>query len=188
MDFWAELWHEIGITWPRAVAVVLASAVMYLAFTVILRVWGQRLFANRSGSGLAVVLVLGAIIGRSMLGPNATLLGGLLCLATLLVLESLFGTGRRAGLFGHRRAVVVFVDGEFNHRALRRFHLDERIVWGRLRQSGVTNLDHVRALVLETDGNLSVLRAGADVDPRLFANVRGADRILDSHTPRRADG
>lgn len=179
MGFWAELWQEVGITFPHAVGVVFSSAVLYLTFTVVLRVWGQRLFANRSGSGLAVVLVLGAIIGRSMLGPNATLLGGLLCLATLLTLESLFGAGRRAGLFGHRRAVVVYVDGEFDRRALHRFHLDERVVWGRLRQAGVTNLDHVRALVLETDGNLSVLRAGEVVDWRLLTNVRGADRIVD---------
>ena len=110
MDFWDELWHEIGITPARAAAVVLASGTLYLTFTVILRVWGQRLFANRSGSGLAVVLVLGAIVGRSMLGPNATLLGGLLCLATLIALESIFGAGRRAGLFGHRRAVVIYRD------------------------------------------------------------------------------
>ena len=40
-------------------------------------------------------------------------------------------------------------------------------------------LDHVRALVLETDGNLSVLRAGEVVDWRLLKNVRGADRIVD---------
>ncbi|HJE52535.1 MAG TPA: DUF421 domain-containing protein [Tessaracoccus flavescens] len=180
MDFWAALWQEIGITLPHAVGVVVSSAVLYLAFTVVLRVWGQRLFANRSGSGLAVVLVLGAIIGRSMLGPSATLLGGLLCLATLLTLESAFGQGRRAGLFGHRRAVVVYVDGDFNRRALQRFHLDERVIWGRLRQAGVTSLDHVAALILETDGNLSVLRAGADVDPRLLTNVRGADRLLNS--------
>lgn len=178
MDFWVALWQEIGITGPRAVGVVIASAVLYLAFTVILRVWGQRLFANRSGSGVAVVLVLGAIVGRSMLGPNATLLGGLLVLATLLMLESVFGAGRRAGLFGHRRAVVIYHNGSFDRRAMHRFHLHEHVVWARLRQAGVTRLDDVRALVLETDGTLSVLRAGVEVDPRLFTNVRGADRVL----------
>lgn len=178
MGFWAELWHEIGITWPRAVGVVLSAGVLYLTFTVILRVWGQRLFANRSGSGLAVVLVLGAIVGRSMLGPNATLLGGLLVLATLLLLETIFGAGRRAGLFGHRRAVVIYDGATWNHQVMGRFHLHEYVVWSRLRQAGVTSLDDVRALVLETDGSLSVLRKGTEVDPRLFTNVRGADRIL----------
>lgn len=172
MGFGEELWHEIGITWAQATAVVIASCVLYLTFTTVLRLWGQRLFANRSGTGLAVVLVLGAIVGRSMLGPNVTLLAGLLCLATLLCLEAFFGSGRRAGLIGHRRAVMLYRDGHFVERELRRYHVDERLVWAKLRQSGVTHLDHVQLLILETDGSLTVVRSGTELDPRLLANVK----------------
>lgn len=178
MDFWAALWQEVGITWPQAVGVLIASCVLYLTFTTVLRVWGQRIFANRSGTGLAVVLVLGAIVGRSMLGPSATLTGGLICLVTLIGLESFFGTGRRAGLIGHRRAVIVAHNGELDHRLLRRYHLSESMVWARLRHGGITDLDEVRAVILETDGSLSLLRAGKPLDPRLLTNVRGADRLL----------
>lgn len=178
MNFWADLWWEIGIGVPQAVGVVLASCVLYLAFTTVLRVWGQRIFANRSGSGLAVVLVLGAIVGRSMLGPSATLLGGLLCLVTLIALEGFFGTGRRAGLIGHRRAVVLYAQGELDHSVVQRYHLSESMIWARLRQAGVRNLAEVKGVVLETDGSLSVLRAGATPDPALLTNVRGAERLL----------
>ena len=179
MSFWEQLWAEIGVTLAHAVGVVVASVVMYLAFTAVLRIWGQRLFANRSGTGLAVVLVLGAVCGRSMLGPNATLLGGLLCLAMLILLESFFGTGRRAGLIGHRRAVLIYCEGEIDRQLLRRYHLNERVVWTRLRQGGITHLDDVAAIILETDGTLSILREGHDVDPRLLTNVRGGERLLD---------
>lgn len=178
MGFAEQLWAELGITAAQAVAVVLASTVLYLTFTAVLRLWGQRLFANRSGTGLAVVLVLGAIMGRSMLGPNVTLLSGLLCLATLLTLEWLLGTGRRAGILGHRRAVVVYSDGMLDQRAIRHFHLDERIIWARLRQAGITNLDDVRALILEADGTVTILRQGTELDPRVLRNVRGAERLL----------
>lgn len=174
MDFLDGLWHQIGITAPQAVGTIIASCLLYLTLTVVLRFWGQRLYANRSGTGLAVVLVLGSIIGRSMLGPGPTLTGGLVCLATLLVMEWFFGAGRRAGLLGHRRAVVVYSGGKLDRTTLHRFHIDERVVWARLRQSSITHLDQVHALVLETDGTLSVLRAGTDIDPRLLTNVRGA--------------
>lgn len=178
MDFWTDLWFEIGIDWPKVVAVVFASCVLYLTFTTVLRVWGQRLFANRSGSGLAVVLVLGSIVGRSMLGPGPTLLTGLLCLLTLICLEGFFGTGRRAGLIGHRSAVVLFAAGQLDHAVLRRYHLSESMVFARLRQAGVRNLAEVGGVVLETDGSLSVLRAGSRPDPELLTNVRGAERLL----------
>ena len=39
MKFWQALWFEIGIDAPQAVGVVLASCVLYLAFTTVLRVW-----------------------------------------------------------------------------------------------------------------------------------------------------
>ncbi len=178
MEFATQLWQEIGINWAQAVGVLIAACVLYLSFTTILRVWGQRLFANRSGTGLAVVLVLGAIVGRSMLGPDVTLSAGLLCLLALVALEGFFGSGRRAGLIGHRRPVVLYADGELDRRELRRFHLDERLVWARLRRSGITQLDEVRALILETDGSLSVLRSGPPMDPRLLQHVRGAERLL----------
>ncbi|WP_296139443.1 YetF domain-containing protein [uncultured Tessaracoccus sp.] len=178
MGFWSELWFEVGISPAQAVGVMIAATVMYVAFTTVLRLWGQRLFANRHGTGLAVVLVLGAVVGRSMLGPNVTLLGGLLALGMLVMLESFFGAGRRAGLFGYRRAVVIYAQGEIDQRTIRRFHLDERIIWARLRQAGITDLAHVRALILETDGSVTILRAADELDPRLLSNVRGAERIL----------
>lgn len=178
MSFWDALWFEVGITGPQVVGVVLASGVLYLSFTTVLRVWGQRIFANRSGTGLALALVLGAVVGRSMLGPTATLLGGLLCLVTLIGLESFFGTGRRSGLIGHRQAVIVYRDGQLDQRLLRRFHLSESMIWARLRQSGVVSLDDIAAIILETDGSLSVLRVGVRPDQRLFGNVRGADQLF----------
>ena len=179
MEFLRDLWFEVGITPAQALGVIIAATVMYITFTVVLRVWGQRLYANRSGTGLAVVLVLGSVVGRSILGPNVTVLGGLIALAMLVLLESFFGAGRRAGLFGHRRAIVIYANKELDDRAIRRFHVDRRNLWARLRQSGITDLDHVHALILETDGSITILRHGDALDPRLLTNVRGADKILD---------
>lgn len=188
MDFTARLWQEIGTSAPHLAGVLISAVVLYLTFTVILRLWGQRLYANRSGTGLAVVLVLGAIVGRSMLGPNATLLGGLTCLATLVLLESIFGTGRRVGLLSHRRAVLVYDHGHLDRRAMRRYHLHEHVMWARLRQSGVGSLDEVQGIVLEADGSLSILRSDTPLHPEMLTNVRNGARLLDRAEPDRPKG
>ncbi len=177
MTFWSQLWAQLGTTGPHALGVVISSCVLYLTFTTVLRVWGQRLFANRSGTGLAVVLVLGALVGRSMLGPGPTLLGGLICLSTLVALEGFFGTGRRAGLIGHRSAVLVYHDGHFDQRTLRRYHLSQAMVWARMRQAGISNPGQVLAVVLETDGSLSLIRDGAPLHPSLLSGIRGGERL-----------
>ena len=179
MSFWAEFWRQVGITAPQFVATVAASVICYLVLTSVLRSVGQRLYANRSGTGLAVVLVLGAVTGRAMLGPGPTLLVGLTALATLVVMESFFGTARRSGLIGHRRAVVLYARGSLVHDQLRHYHVTENMLWQRLRGAGIRCLDEVWGIILETDGSLTVIRCGAEPDPRLLTNVRGAELLLD---------
>lgn len=181
MDFWSDVWAQVGITAPQLVAAILASIICYLVLTAVLRSVGQRLFANRSGTGLAVVLVLGAVTGRAMLGPGPTLMVGLTAIGTLVVMESFFGTARRSGLIGHRRAVVLYARGSLIHEQLRRYHVTESMLWQRLRAAGIGSLDEVWGIILETDGTLSVIRCGVEPDPRLLTNVRGAQLLLDDH-------
>ncbi len=179
MDFLAELWNQVGITLPQLVATGIASVVCYLVLTAVLRTVGQRLYANRSGTGLAVVLVLGAVTGRAMLGPRPTLMVGLAALGSLVVMERFFGTARRSGLIGHRRAVVLFAQGSLVHDQMHRYHVTESMLRQRLRTAGVGSLDDIRGIVLETDGTMSVIRQGKEFDPRLLTGVRGAELLLD---------
>ena len=62
MTFWEGLWWQIGLDLPGAVGVLLASIVLYLVFTTILQVAGQRLSANPSVLSVAVMALLGAMI------------------------------------------------------------------------------------------------------------------------------
>ena len=59
---------------------------------------GQRIFASPSSLDLAVVSVIGAMVGRATMGRNPTLTGGAIALATLLVCEHLAGRVRRAAV------------------------------------------------------------------------------------------
>lgn len=178
MSFAQRLWVEIGIHPIHILGIILASTVLYGAFTAVLRLWGQRLYANRSGTGVAVVLVLGAVIGRSMLGQEVTLVGGLICLAWLIGLESIFGAVGSSGFLGHRQAVVLYAQGVLDHRMMRRYHVDERVIWSKLRHAGIGSLAEVQVMILETDGTVSLIRNGVEIDPRLLRSVRGADRVL----------
>lgn len=169
MSFEQRVWQEIGITGPHLVSVLISSIVLYAMGALILHLWGQRLYANRSGPGFAVVLVLGAILGRSMLGPSSTLLGGVVAIVTLIVLEAIFGTARQAVI---NRASIIYANGTLDRRAVRHFHINEDAIWSKLRQSGVSSLDEVHAIILETDGSLTVLKHPVSTD--LLSGIRHA--------------
>src|SRR5690606_23084935 len=86
-----DLWYYLGMPPLAAVAVVISAVLLYAAFIVFSRLLGQRVLAQLSGFDLVVVIVLGAVIGRAILGHVPTLTAGLLALATILAMGGVIG-------------------------------------------------------------------------------------------------
>lgn len=179
-----ELWYYVGITGPAAVGVVLSTIVIYFVFGGVLRLWGQRLWSSPRSLDLAVVTVLGAIVGRSTMGHVPTLAGGLLALGTLAMLELAFRGLRRLPLPRLRpsgsttgRAVVLAVDGKVRNESLQRYGLTLPMLWSAMRQAGVSHPSQTSLVVLEPNGRISVLRAGQPIHPRALLGVRGAHTV-----------
>lgn len=177
-----DLGFYLGLTAWGAVAIVLSTVLLYFAFAAVLAHSGQRIFASPSSLDLAVVTVLGAIVGRAILGQVPTLSGGLLALGTLFVLESLAGRVRRSGriqLGQRHRAVAVMIAGHVDRAEMRRQHLDDRVLWGVLRTAGIRSPAEVALVVLEANGRFSVLRRGEEIHPAALTGVRRAQELLE---------
>lgn len=176
------LWYQIGISPAGAVGVVIATILLYLAFSLVVRFSWRYFGASHSSFELALVTVLGAVVGRSMLGNAPTLFGGAIALLTLFTLEGGIGLARRSSRYadlGHVHGVIVMADGEIDLPELRRLGITERDFWTSLRRHGVHAISEVGAVVVEHDGSLSILRAGTPVDRALMVGVRGAADLPD---------
>lgn len=179
------LWHQIGISPAGAIGVVIATILLYLAFTGFVRFSWRHLGASHSSFEFALVTVLGAVVGRSMLGNTPTLVGGAIALGTLLTLEGLIGITRRSGRYsryaelGHAQGVIVMVGNEIDLPELRRLGITERDFWTSLRRNGIHNLDEVGIVVIEHDGALSTFRTGTPVNRDIMVGVRGAADLPD---------
>ncbi|ANS77778.1 hypothetical protein SGUI_0382 [Serinicoccus hydrothermalis] len=177
-----DLWHYIGITPAGAIAVVLSTITIYFVFGAVLRLWGQRLYSSPRSLDLAIVTVLGAIVGRSTMGHVPTLTGGLIALGTLAGLEVTFRNLRRLPLpqldpQSRARAAVLVVAGKVQNDALRSYGLTMPMLWSSLRQAGVSHLSQAALVVLEPNGQISVVRAGQAIHPRALLGVKGAHRV-----------
>ena len=177
-----DLWHYIGITPAGAIAVVLSTVTIYFVFGAVLRLWGQRLYSSPRSLDLAIVTVLGAIVGRSTMGHVPTLTGGLIALGTLATLEVLFRNLRRLPLpqldgQSRARAAVLVVAGKVQNDTMRTYGLTTPMLWSALRQAGVSHLTQVALVVLEPNGQISVVRAGQPIHPRALLGVKGAHRV-----------
>lgn len=174
------LWDYIGITVPGAVAVVVATVVLYLAFVALTRLLGQRVLMSLSNFDLIVVIVLGAVLGRAALGQTPTMAGGLIALLTFFLLERMLGAlGARPQWerLISNRPVLLMAGPTFQADQLRRHHISEAELRSRLRQAGIRHDAEVAAVVLEPTGAVSVLRVGELIDPAMLAGVEGRERL-----------
>ncbi|MEZ5184462.1 MAG: DUF421 domain-containing protein [Candidatus Nanopelagicales bacterium] len=172
--------YYLGIHPIGALAIVLSTVLLYFSFALLLRWYGQRMYASPSSLDLAVVTVLGAIVGRAILGRVPTLAGGLLALAVLFGLEAIVGRVRRTEAVrtrGRHRAVAVMVDGRIDRTEMHRHHLDDNVLWSALRGAGVRNPADAALVVLEQNGRFSVLRAGEPIHPAALTGVRHANEL-----------
>lgn len=180
MTIMNELWSHVGITPGGALGVVVASMILYVMYTVVLALWGPRLFSSSSTLSIALLTVLGSLFARAMLGDFPTLGGALVAATTLLLLEALLGRLRRvsAPRRGRRHQPrVVIVEGRFVARPQRERVVSEADLLTRLRTAGVRRLEDAALVILESRGGLTVLRAGERIDERLLAGVLGLEFV-----------
>lgn len=164
----------LAITPLQAAAVVVSAAGMYVAFLVLVRVFGARVLARMSTFDLVVTLMLGSIAGRVILGNTPVLAAGVLGLGTLLLLEVVVGRLRTIPRI-HRwltpDPILIIDHGAVLEAGLRRAHITIDEVAGALRGQGIRHLDEVAYGIFEPTGAISLLRIGRDVDDRLLVDV-----------------
>lgn len=162
--------EQFQISVETALTVVIVTVSMYFAFIALVRVLGQHTLTSMSS------IAFGAVLGRTVLLAEPTLMIGLVALATLFVLQGLLGLFRQTPIFDrllHRAPVLLVADGVLLRDNMRRVHVVEDEIRQAVRRAGARRLQDVRCVVLERNGAVSVVASQAPVDPWLLEGVDG---------------
>lgn len=175
-----QLFEELGITGPHAIAVVLSAVGIYVAFLLFVRIFGQRVLMAMSTFDVVVTVMLGSVAGRVILGHPPTLTSGILGLATLFILEAVFGQLRssmRVHKLMNSPARLLMIGPDIQEKTLKRSHITIWELHGALRRAGIRSYQEIACVLHEPGGGISVLRRGVPIDPHLLTDVAEADRI-----------
>lgn len=189
-DGWAHaLQTSLGIE-PWRIPIVMLSAVgIYLCFLVLVRIFGTRVLSGWNAFDAVVVIMFGAVAGRVIIGHPPTLAAGVVGLATLMLMEAIFGAMQSVtGFRGfNTKPTLLMAHGKFVTRNLRRTHLSRGEVYAALRQKGIAHPEQVQCVILEASGGLSIIGQGEKVSPELLADVRGAAHLKSAGNPKGAE-
>jgi uncharacterized membrane protein YcaP (DUF421 family) len=154
---WFDSWTDIG----RVMAV---GAAAYVTLVLVLRLSGKRTLAKLNAFDFVVTVALGSTLATILLNSQVSWADGATALALLAALQLLVAwlASRVPGLRGAVTAEPTYLlrDGVIHEEALRDQRLTTAEVRQAVRNSGQGSLESVGAVILETDGTLSVI--GAD--------------------------
>ena len=148
--------------------IVIRCALVYTAVLIGLRLTGKREVGQITPFDLVLILLISNAVQNAMVGPDASLSGGLIAAGALLLLN--FTVGRVARkwlklgriLRGH--ATLLVNRGIVLEPHLKQEGISTEDLMASLREHGVASVEDVRLAVLEVDGSISVLK-NDDVTP-----------------------
>lgn len=152
------MWFD---SWTEVLRVLLIGSASYVALVLILRVSGKRTLAQLNAFDFIVTVALGSTLATILLSSDVTFLEGLTALVLLAGLQFVVAwasvrlPGARSLITS--RPMVLLISGQWQHAQLRRNRLSESEVLQAIRSTGSGDLSDIAAVVLETNGTLSVI-------------------------------
>ena len=152
----------LGTAPSTAAWVALGTVLIYLSALLAVRLAGRRTVAQMSAFDYVVSIALGSVIATTAVSDETPYLNGLVAIVVLLLLQIFLGALRKKSDFVRRATgfepEVMYEKGEFDLPSSplsAQPTLEE--VKSKVRQTGLTDWSKVDRIILEPDGNVSVL-------------------------------
>lgn len=146
--------------WQGPLRVVVIGVLAYASLIVLLRISGKRTLSKLNAFDFVVTVALGSTLATVLLSEDVSLVEGGTALALLIGVQYVVAwasvRSKRIEHLVKSEPTLVYRDG-FLHHAMRRERLTEDELRQAARGQGHADLTAVAAIVVETDGQLSIL-------------------------------
>lgn len=165
--------------WPGLARVLVVGVLAYISLILCLRISGKRTLAKMNAFDLIVTVSLGSTLASIILSDGIALAEGVSAFVLLITLQFVV-TWSSVRIRWVRQVVtgepqLLLRNGHFVSAALRRARVTKSEVRAAVRSAGISDLNAVQAVVLETDGSFSVVRGKDHSENSSLVDVRGME-------------
>ncbi|MBO9521954.1 MAG: DUF421 domain-containing protein [Nocardioidaceae bacterium] len=150
------MWNDLMHLDVSVLEKVIRTVAVYLALAVLLRLAGKRDLAQLNSFDLVVMLLLSNVVQNAIIGPDNSLLGGLIGAVVLLLangaIERVVRADDRVARALEGTSTVLARDGAWDEEALRREGLRKGDVEAALRRQNANSVADVESVSIEPGG------------------------------------
>lgn len=161
-------------SWYDILRLVIVGVCTYIVLVLTLRLFGKRTLATMHAYDLVVTVALGSLLARIILSKDVALLEGITAIVLLIALQFVLSQASlHSSLVRHlirAQPVVLLYQGKFLYDVMRRERVGEEEIFAALRAKNIDSIEQVDAVILESNGSLSLLTS-INTQANLLSNV-----------------
>lgn len=141
--------------------ITVVSFFCYLVILFVLRLSGKRTLLKMNAFDFIITVSLGTVFGNILINQDEVLWEGLYIFCLLLLFQFLSSyLSSRSALFSRilkAHPSLLFYDGTYYEDKMKKERIPKSEVLQAIREQGIGKVEEVAAVILETDGTISVL-------------------------------
>ncbi|MDP8912518.1 MAG: DUF421 domain-containing protein [Pseudomonadota bacterium] len=147
--------------WDQLLRMVLVGTSAYAILLFALRLTGHRALSRLNAFDVTVSVSIGSLLANILITNDVSLAEGVLAILLLVALQLAVTWLGMRGRYLHKllkgEPVLLLHKGKLLEESIRKQGLTEAGILFAARTRGISDLEKIEAIVLETDGSLSVL-------------------------------
>ncbi|GAB3061289.1 DUF421 domain-containing protein [Salinicoccus sesuvii] len=157
---------------------ILIGIMAYLSLVVILRVSGKRTLTKMNAFDFIVTIALGSILASVITSKDITIAQGVTAFLVLVIMQyiitKLSVKSKTVSKLVKSQPVLLYYEGEYLLDNMKKARVLEAEVRQSARSSGKSDLSQVMAVVMETDGSISIISKQSEAQnlDKLFSDVK----------------
>lgn len=149
-------------SWESIVRTLVITVLAYFSLILLLRISGKRTLSKMNAFDFIVTIALGSTLATVLLNKSVALADGVLAFALLIGLQYLItDLSVRSPAFSNivkSTPSLLVYKGKMLKAVMKKERINEDEIYAVLREKGIDTLAQAGAIVLETDGSLTVIK------------------------------
>lgn len=154
---------------------MLITVSAYVALVIMLRIAGKRTLAKMNAFDFVVTIAIGSVLSIIMMDKTIPLLEGIAALALLIILQYLISWAtvnfKSLNSFVRSSPTLLFYEGEMLKKNMKKERVTKSEILASLRKEGIHSIADVKAVVIESNGDLSVIKKDKSKPTETLQNV-----------------
>lgn len=166
--------------WESAGHVAICSVLAFFVAFLFIRISGKRTLSKLTAFDFVVTVTLGSTLSSMILGKTV-IIDGAIALAIIIALQFLLAylamKSKPLEKVINSKPTLLFYNGSFLEDQMEREVVTKEEIYAAIREYRLLNLDDVKAVVMELNGELAVIKKSfSNAEHQSLKDIEGVDK------------